>query len=54
MGIRKIAPRPAAHDVLYLLDDWLRHLYLHDHVHDPDGDGTLQRPLQHERSLRAI
>ena len=33
LGIRKIALKSAAHVALYLLDDWLKLVHLHDHVH---------------------
>ena len=33
LGIRKIALKSAAHVALYFLDDWLKLVHLHDHVH---------------------
>ena len=54
MGIRQVTDEPAAHVPVYLLDDGLQSVHLHDHVHCLVRNHTFQGYLQREPSLRAV
>ena len=54
LELRQVTNRIAAHVPLHDVDDWIKSVHLHHHVHDAVRHVPLQSHLQRQPGLRAV